>query len=107
MNNLPNALLNQAIEKILARLQDHGVDVVPIKQQVVERLENKMLETFLAMMSPEQLDWYEQTLNTENTEKIQLASAEIAAAIPKLGPVLDQIIEQEYEHIIEELTRNK
>jgi hypothetical protein len=106
MGNLPSALLNYAIEKILTRLQSRGIDIAPIKEQIIEQLENKILETFLAMMSPEQLDQYEKALNTEDTEKIQLASAEIASAIPEFGPTLDQVIELEYEHIAQELTQN-
>lgn len=104
MTNLPAAILEQAINRAITRLRDRGVNVANLRSQIAERLENKVLETFLALMNPEQLDRYEQALNTEDTEKIQMVSAEIAAAIPELTPALEQVLETEYENIIREFT---
>ena len=104
MNNLPEIILNQAIERVLTRLQDRGVDITSVRPQIVERLENKILEAFLALMSPEQLDSYEAALNTEDADQVQMVSAEIAAAIPTLNPAIEQLLELEYQHLVDELT---
>jgi hypothetical protein len=104
MDNLPELILNQAIEKVLTRLQDRGIDITNVRSQIIERLENKILEAFLALMSPEQLDSYEAALNTEDPDQIQMVSAEIAATIPTLNPAIEQLLELEYQHLVDELT---
>jgi hypothetical protein len=107
MTNLPATVLNQAIQQTITRLQNLGIDITNIHTQVAERLENKLLETFLAMMSAEQLAKYEQSLDTGNDDAIQLISAEIATAIPEFNTTLDQVLEIEREQIIEELTKHQ
>ena len=100
MNSSP---LSQSIDQTLARLQDSGVDVEPLRAEITERLENKALQVFLSQMTPDQLTHYKTAIDSADPETIERVSSEIAIEMPGLAPTLEKVMEAEYQQIVTEL----
>lgn len=107
MNNQPQQIVDELMQKLLshpALQRAEPAKLQELREVIHARLENKVVEVFLSLMTPEQLNIYEKAIDTGDAAIIEKISTEIAVAIPQLSSTLSPIMEAEYQQIVSELS---
>ena len=107
MSNQPQQIVDEIMQKLLSHPALQSAEPAKLQELrgvIHTRLENKVVEVFLSLMTPEQLDIYEKAIDTNDATIIEKISAEIAVTIPQFPSVLNTTMEVEYQQIVNELS---